>query len=70
MEQQKICEWLAYWSRAKAVATKEIQSLEQMAEARKWCAVMRQGLFQEARVSTEEMWKALQWARSGMGWEI
>lgn len=61
---QQIAGWLKYWRAAQMVATEEIQTAEDMVEARRWCACMRSGVFIPELVSTAELWGALSTLRT------
>ena len=61
---ETIVGWLKYWNVAKMVTLDEIQTADDMVEARKWCACMRSGVFTPELVSTEELWSALVALRS------
>ena len=56
--EKRILPWFSYWAAAKAVAIEEITSFENMVQARKFCAVMREGLF--SATSDLAMWCAFQ----------
>jgi hypothetical protein len=62
MKRADIKRWIAYWTAAKAVAFNEIHSVADMSAARKFCAVMRDGVFWN--VTDGEMWAALREMRA------
>ena len=50
--------WIAYWTNGNAVNFAAITSLADMTEARRWCSVMRRGVF--SNVTDDQLWNALQ----------
>ncbi len=58
MKQSEIKIWLNYWSHS-TVNVDAIQSLEDVAIARRFCSVMRVGLFCYDLVSDEQIWDAI-----------
>lgn len=54
-----ITRWFKYWDAAHMVNFSEINSLEDMIQARKYCKCMRVGVFTEDVITTEEMWNVL-----------
>lgn len=57
MGKAKIKSWIQYWTNARMIAFGEIQSLADMTEARRWCSVMRLGVF--SNVTDRQLWDAL-----------
>ena len=57
MTTKQIKTWLNYWMNAKAVAVNEIRSLADVTEARRFCAVMRKGVFTD--VTDQQIWEAI-----------
>lgn len=63
MTQKEIQGWITYWQNAKMVAIEQINALDQVHLARKYCSCMRVGVF--AEVSDLAIWRALENMRSG-----
>ena len=63
MKTAQIKEWLNYWNNSKCVAVNQIKSLSDVHEARKFCSVMRKGLFNRYVVSDEQIWDAVKETR-------
>ena len=59
MTKAEIKDWLTYWSNANMVAVENIQSLEHVVQARKFCECMRVGVFCEDLVTDLQIWNAL-----------
>ena len=57
MTRNQIINWLKYWDAAQCVNFSEIQCVEDVHNARKFCAVMRQGVF--LNITDEQIWDAL-----------
>jgi nitroimidazol reductase NimA-like FMN-containing flavoprotein (pyridoxamine 5'-phosphate oxidase superfamily) len=57
MANSTIKQWLRYWQAANLVAVDEIRSFQDVYQARKYCSVMRDGVF--AEVSDLQIWNAL-----------
>jgi hypothetical protein len=57
MSKTQIQDWLVYWSNAKMVAVDEIRAFDQVHQARKFCACMRDGIF--ANVTDLQIWNAI-----------
>jgi hypothetical protein len=55
----KIQIWLTYWNNAGMVALDEIRSIEDVVQARRFCACMRVGVFTLNQVSDLQIWRAL-----------
>ena len=55
----EIKSWLAYWKAGGMVAIDRIAAFDQVHQARKFCACMRQGVFAEDCVSDLQIWRAL-----------
>jgi hypothetical protein len=62
MTQAKIKSWINYWTAANLVAFHEINSAADVANARRFCAVMRNGVFCD--VADNSIWQALQSLRN------
>ena len=62
MTQTEIKGWIKYWAAANLVAVNEIASLDDVKQARRFCAVTRDGVF--SNVSDAAIWQALQSLRS------
>jgi hypothetical protein len=62
MAQNNITGWIRYWAAANLVAVNEIASLDDVKQARRFCAVMRDGVF--SNVTDAAIWQALQSLRS------
>mgnify|MGYP001565510147 CR=1 FL=1 len=58
MTQQRIQEWLTYWTNARMVAIDQINAFDQVHLARKYCSCMRVGVF--AGVGDLAIWRALE----------
>ena len=60
MIQADIQRWLRYWgASSKGVTVDAIQSLEDVVQARRFCEVMRVGVFHSDLVSDLQIWRAL-----------
>ena len=57
MTQSDIVRWLGYWDRSKSVALDEIRAFDHVYQARKYCQVMRTGIFWD--ITDLEIWRAL-----------
>lgn len=57
MTQTEIKSWLSYWNASKSVAVDRIRAFDQVHQARKFCRVMRVGVF--ADVTDLEIWNSL-----------
>jgi len=57
MNKAEIQNWLTYWENAGMVAVDNICAFDQVHQARKYCACMRQGVFTD--VTDLEIWRAL-----------
>ncbi len=57
MTQANIKNWIAYWTAANLVAFDQINSVADVTEARRFCAVMQGGVF--ANVTDAQIWGAL-----------
>lgn len=57
MTKAQIQDWLTYWTQSRMVSTEEIQSLQDVATARKFCSCMNVGPF--LYVNDDEIWAAL-----------
>lgn len=64
MNPQEIQTWLAYWDNAKMVNIREILAFDQVHQARKWCACMREGVFHPSVVTDLQIWNALRGMRA------
>jgi hypothetical protein len=62
MTLSQIKDWLTYWNNARMVALDEIRAFDQVHQARKFCACMRQGIFHD--VTDLQIWNALKALRS------
>ena len=58
MTQQEIQGWLNYWQNARMVAVENICAYDQVHLARKYCEVMRVGVFSD--VTDLQIWNALE----------
>ena len=56
--------WLSYWKIGGLVAVDRILTLQHVYEARKYCRVMREGIFTPDAVSDGQIWDALQTMRA------
>jgi hypothetical protein len=59
MNSREIQTWLAYWGNAKMVDLRAIQAFDQVHQARKFCACMREGVFHPSVVTDLQIWNAL-----------
>jgi len=59
MAKSEIISFLKYWEAAKMVALEEIRAFDQVHQARKFCACMRQGVFTPDCVTDLQIWNAL-----------
>ena len=59
MNSQEIQTWLAYWGNAKMVDLRAILAFDQVHQARKFCACMRDGVFHPSVVTDLQIWNAL-----------
>ena len=57
LKTSEIQTWLDYWQRSRAVAVDQILAFDQVHEARRFCSVMREGIF--ADVTDLQIWRAL-----------
>ena len=57
MTTKEIKAWLSYWTSANMVAVNQIRAYEQVYQARKYCACMRQGVF--ADITDGQIWDAI-----------
>ena len=64
MQTEEIQTWLTYWNNANMVAVDAIRAFDQVYQARKYCACMRQGVF--ADVTDLQIWRALCALRQGV----
>lgn len=64
MTKTEIKSWLSYWNAARAVAVDEIRAFDQVNLARKFCRVMREGVFHPDLVSDLQIWNALKEMRA------
>jgi hypothetical protein len=65
MTRSEIQDWLIYWKNANMVAVDEIRCFENVYQARKFCRVMRVGVFHTDLVSDLQIWNALVDLRRG-----
>ena len=60
MNIETIQSYLRYWGASReGVEVHEIKSVADVTEARKWCSVMRAGLFAVENVTDQQIWDAL-----------
>ena len=64
MKQHEVIAWLRYWQVAKAVAVDQIRAFDQVHLARKYCQVMRVGVFCDDLVSDLQIWNAIKAMRA------
>jgi hypothetical protein len=64
MTKASIKGFIRYWTAAKLVAFEQINSVADVAKARRFCAVMRNGVF--ANVTDAQIWEALCANREGL----
>ena len=57
LTQNEIKSWLSYWAASKSVAVDKIRAFDQVWQARKYCQVMRVGVF--VNVTDLQIWNAL-----------
>ena len=57
MGASEIQKWLTYWQNAKMVAVAQILAFDQVHQARRFCACMREGVFTD--VTDLQIWRAL-----------
>ena len=65
MNTKEIQTWLAYWSNAKMVDLSAILAFDQVYQARRFCACMREGVFHSDAVTDLQIWNALCRMRAG-----
>jgi uncharacterized protein (DUF3084 family) len=59
MTTAQIQDWLTYWKNGGMVAVDAIRALDQVYQARKFCRVMREGIFTPDQVSDGQIWDAI-----------
>ena len=64
LTQAQIQNWLRYWANSKMVAIDAIRAFDQVYQARKFCRVMREGVFHPDLISDGAIWDALRAMRS------
>lgn len=57
LTQNEIKSWLSYWAASKSVSVENIRAFDQVHLARKYCEVMRVGVFTD--VTDLQIWNAL-----------